>query len=167
MFEPWAAPVRMDEIQGQILAGNVIRSGSKVVPSGPGYLAWLAGRGFPTDPSRYPIVDIVDDGIDRGDPGSIAHPDFHEAGSAAAPDRIVYLANCTTDPLPDGLAGHGNLNAGIVGGYNNSAGLPFQDAAGYRLGLGISPYNRLAGTKIFANEGDYEMLPAATPTKGW
>ena len=81
--EPWSAPHKMDEIQDQILAGNVISSGGAVVPNSPGYLAWLATKGFPTTPSSYPIVDIVDDGIDQGNVSNVLHPDFHELGVLA------------------------------------------------------------------------------------
>ncbi len=164
--EPWAAPRRLDEVQGQILAGNVANSGGNIVPTAPGYLAWLASKAFPTTPANYPIVDIVDDGIDQGNASNVLHPDFHELGNILNPDRIVYLNNCTTDALPDGLAGHGNLNAGIVGAYNNLTGSPHQDANGYRIGLGMSPYNRLAGTKIFDNAGSYDAVNCGDTDQG-
>ena len=98
-------------------------------------------------------MDIVDDGIDQGNASNVLHPDFHELGVLANPDRINYIGNCTTDATGNGVAGHGNLNAGIVGAYNNLAGFPYVDANGYRLGLGVSPYGRMAGTKIFRNSG--------------
>ncbi|HQV69797.1 MAG TPA: S8 family serine peptidase [Thermoflexales bacterium] len=154
----WNAPQKMDESQGQILAGNVISTNGKVAPTGPGYLAFLAAKGFPQDAAAYPIVDVVDDGIDIGVPASVQHPDFRAFGLAANPSRIVYANNCTSDPAADGRAGHGNLNAGIVAGYNNAAGFPFADASNYHLGLGISPYGRVANTKIFANDGSYDVV---------
>ncbi|MCX6032250.1 MAG: S8 family serine peptidase [Chloroflexi bacterium] len=155
--EPWATPAKLDEVQGQILAGNLIKSGSNFVPSGPGYLAWLASKGFPTTPASYPVVDIVDDGIDQGNASNVLHPDFHELGVLANPDRIVYIGNCTADATGNGVAGHGNLNAGIVGAYNNLSGWPYADGNGYHIGLGISPYGRIAGTKIFKNAGSYDI----------
>ena len=79
---------------------------------------------------------------------------------------MVYNQNCTTDPLADGLAGHGNLNAGIVGGYNNSIGIPYQDSLGYRLGLGVSPYGRLGGTKIFNNAGNFDLASCGNTEQG-
>lgn len=154
----WSAPQKMDESQGQILAGNIISSAGKVAPTGPGYLAFLAAKGFPQDAAAYPIVDVVDDGVDIGVPASVLHPDFRALGQAANPSRIVYANNCTSDLAADGRAGHGNLNAGIVAGYNNAAGFPFADAGGYHLGLGISPYGRVANTKIFANDGSYDVV---------
>ncbi len=155
--EPWVAPQKMDESQGQIMAGNVISSGGAVSPSGPGYLGWLAGKGFTTTASSYPVVDVVDDGIDQGSLANVLHPDFHVSGFYTNTSRVVYIGNCTTDALGDGEAGHGNLNAGIVAGYNNRAGFPYTDSLGYRLGLGISPYGRVAGTKIFQNAGSYDV----------
>jgi len=151
--EPWRAPVMLDEAQGQIVAGNVTTVGANVVPSGPGYLAWLTALGFPTDPAQYPVVDVVDDGIDQGDASDVLHPDFHELGAAANPDRVAYIQNCTTDATGNGVEGHGNLNAGIVAAYNNLTGSPHVDANGYRLDLGISPFGRVAGTKVFDSAG--------------
>ncbi len=155
-LETWVEPVKHDEIQAQILAGNLIYSGGKWLPSGTGYLTWLASKGFPTTPSSYPIVDVVDDGIDLGNAGSIAHADFYELGSKSNPDRVIYIGNCTTDTNGNGVGGHGNLNAGIMAGYNNTSGAPYEDGSGYQRGLGISPYGRIAGTKIFNNSGSYD-----------
>ena len=154
--EPWVTPHKLDEAQDQILAGNVVSTSGAVLPNSPGYINWLASLSFPAAPSSYPIVDIVDDGIDQGNAGSVLHPDFHELGVLANPDRINYIGNCTADATGNGVAGHGNLNAGIVGAYNNLAGFPYVDANGYRLGLGVSPYGRMAGTKIFRNSGSYD-----------
>ncbi|MBI3733722.1 MAG: S8 family serine peptidase, partial [Chloroflexi bacterium] len=156
-IEPWAAPHMLDEVQGQIVAGNVISISGAIVPSGTGYLNWLASKGFPTTQTSYPIVDVVDDGLDQGNANTILHPDFHELGNPASPDRIDSIANCTAEASGDGKAGHGNLNAGIVGAYNNGTGFPYQDAAGYRIGLGISPYSRIASTKIFTSSGGYDI----------
>jgi uncharacterized repeat protein (TIGR01451 family) len=164
--EPWAAPQQLDEVQNQILAGNVISSGGAIVPNSPGYIAWLATKGFPTTPASYPIVDIVDDGIDQGNAANVLHPDFHELGVLANPDRVIYIGNCTTDATGNGVAGHGNLNAGIVGAYNNLAGVPYVDANGYRIGLGVSPYGHVAGTKIFNNAGSYSVVNCSGTDQG-
>lgn len=153
----YLAPEKLDEAQNQIIAGNLTTAGSNVVPAGPGYLAWLASKGFPTNPANYPLVDIVDDGLDQGDGANVLHPDFHELGVFANPDRFTYIGNCTPDATGNGVGGHGNLNAGIVGAYNDLSGAPHVDANGFRRGLGVSPYNRLAGTKIFRNAGNYDV----------
>jgi hypothetical protein len=163
--EPWAPPVLLDEGQGQIVAGNVISSGGNIIPAGPGYLDWLASKGFTTTAAAYPIVDIVDDGIDDGSAAPL-HPDFYTFALITGTSRLLYNNNCTSDPAADGGGGHGNLNAGIVGAYNNLTGSPHVDADGYRIGLGISPYGRLGGTKIFRNSGPHSLVACSGTDAG-
>lgn len=147
-----------DEIQGQIMAGNLNSAGTQ--PSGPGYLAWLASIGLPTTASAYPIVDVTDDGIDTG-AATPTHADFWSLGASGSPDghRLTYNYNWTADPLPDGQAGHGNINASIVAGYNDRTGFPYEDTSGatanYNFGLGINPYGRVSGSKVFNNAGSW------------
>ena len=155
-IEPYTRPRRRDERQGQILANNVQISGGKVQPNNPGYLAWLNTQGVPTSPAAYPIVAVVDDGIDNGSDTPL-HPDFYTQGDLTKPDRLIFNINCTSDPSANGVAGHGNLNAGIVGGYNDGTIKTAKDGSGYSYGLGIAPYTRLAGAKIFANSGDFDL----------
>ncbi|MEE8526484.1 MAG: S8 family serine peptidase [Thermoanaerobaculia bacterium] len=135
-----------DEVQAQIVAGNLDASGGG--PAGPGYLAFLAGLGFSSDPDEYPILDVADDGIGNGTltPGDLT---FYTGGSFANPSRLVDLDNCTAAADGGGPGGHGHLNASIAGGYDNRAGFPFRDPDGYRRGLGINPFGRLSGTRIF------------------
>jgi hypothetical protein len=152
--EPRPQYERRDEIQGQIIAGNLNGAGSQ--PSGPGYLARLTGLGFSTDPNNYPIVDVTDDGIDNGTATPL-HPDFYQFGSTSNPDRLVYNVNWTGDPLADSKAGHGNLNASIVAGYNNLTGSAYEDSNGYNYGLGINPFGRIAGSKVFNNSGSWDL----------
>lgn len=153
-IEPTIVPQRLDEVQGQLVAGNVTLDGSR--PSAPGYLAWLTETvGFTTTASAYPIVDITDDGIDDGD-ASPQHPDFYTAGDMAQPDRLAYNINWTSDASADGAGGHGNLNAAIVGGYNARSGFPYEDTNGYNYGLGINPFGPIAGSKVFQNVGPWD-----------
>lgn len=159
--EPYYEPEMLDEVQGQIVAGNVTGS-NPVVPSGPGYLSWLASKGFPTTQASYVIVDVVDDGLDQGSATGVLHPDFHVNGNGSQDDRVASIQNCTTDSSGDGGDGHGNINAGIIGSYNNKAGSPHVDSLGYRIGLGISPYGRIASTKIFNNAGSYDDTYCST-----
>jgi len=156
-IEPYADPEKLDEIQGQILAGNLVQSSGSILPNAPGYLDWLALKGFPTQPDAYPLVDVVDDGVDSGNVANVMHPDFYLLGNKANASRVAYMKNCTGDPNGNSMAGHGNLNAGIVIGYNNGLGAPYQDAQGYQLGLGISPFGRVASTKIFNNTGRFDI----------
>lgn len=154
--EPYVAPGLNDEIQGQVMAGNIANLGGNTVASGTGYLTWLAGKGFPTDPAAYPVLDITDDGIDNGNAAGVLHADFYRLGSKSNPDRVPYIANCTADASGNAVGGHGNLNAGIAAGYNALTGFPYEDGAGYNFGLGISPYGPIAGTKVFSNAGSFD-----------
>jgi hypothetical protein len=150
-LEPYSDPVKNDEMQAQILAGQLANSPGALTASGPGYLAWLAAQGFSTNPNDYPIVDVVDDGIDNGTTSPL-HLDFYaNPASEARVSRISFQHSCLADnPNPNGVEGHGNINAGILAGYNaDGGGMPYQDAAGFAFGLGISPYGRIAGSKIF------------------
>lgn len=156
--EPYVVPTKRDEVQGQIMAGNLTTTAGVVRPAGPGYLDWLESKGFPTSPASYPVVDVVDDGIDLGVAAKVRHPDFREFGDSGMASRVSYIGTCTSDPLGDGLDGHGNINAGIVGGYNRrKIGFPYQDDLGYNYGLGISPFGRIAGTRIFGSGGYYDV----------
>lgn len=155
--EPWMKPEKFDEAQNVIIAGNIVSTTEGVVPRNPGYLAWLDSKGFPTNPARYPVIDVVDDGIDIGEEDNVLHPDFYELGDTQNPDRLVYIGNCTSDYNGNGVGGHGNINVGIVGSYTNMTGTFHTDSRGYRIGLGVSPYGRLAGTKVFENYGGYDL----------
>lgn len=152
--EPRPRYRKLDEVQTQIMAGALNSSGTQ--PTGPGYLSWLLGLGFPTDPNAYPIVDITDDGIDNGTATPL-HADFYVLGSTSNPDRLVYNVNWTSDASADGGGGHGNLNASIVGGYNALTGSAYEDASGYNYGLGVNPFGRLAGSKVFRNDGYWDL----------
>jgi uncharacterized repeat protein (TIGR01451 family) len=153
--EPRPQYQKLDEVQGQIMAGNLNVAGTQ--PAGPGYLNWLVNTmGFTTTASDYPIVDVTDDGIDDGS-STPRHPDFWTFGLTTTVDRLIYNVDWTSDPLPDGKAGHGNLNASIVVGYNNRTGFPYEDGNGYNYGLGINPFGRVAGSKVFNNAGYWDL----------
>lgn len=146
--EPLLAPRPWDERQGQILAGAVVGDGS--APAGPGYLDFLAAAGFPTDPVAYPIVAVVDDGVDNGSTAPVA-ADLYRFGLKTNPSRLVFAVRPPGSTAPDasGPDGHGSINASIVGGYNAAAGAGVEDAAGFNYGLGIAPFTRLGNVRIF------------------
>ncbi len=156
-IEPFRPPEMLDEIQGQVMAGNVGEISGALVASRPGYLQWLEEKGFPKLPNAYPLVDVIDDGLDNGSAQNILHPDFYLLGKPAAPSRVAYIRNCSSTASGSSVAGHGSLNAGILAGYNDRQGAPYEDANGYNLGLGISPYGPIAATKIFNNVGAFDM----------
>lgn len=159
-IEPYVEPKLVDEAQGQILAGNLSADGE--APTGPGFLAALAGLGFPVTPASYPIVDVTDDGFDNGSASAPGHPDFYELGQSSNPSRVAYAVDRTADGDPHGVGGHGTLNAAIVGGYNNSAGFPFEDGGSFQLGLGIAPHGRVASSKIFSDSGSFGLVGSFT-----
>lgn len=149
----------MDEVQGQILAGHIITTSAySAIPSGPGYLNWLDSYGFSNDPADYPIVDITDDGIGNGNANNAAGDQtFRELGQTNTNSRIAYIQSCTSENDGSGIGGHGHINLSIAGGYDTRTGFPYQDDDDYQLGLGINPYGRFGGTRVFYF--DYSSFP--------
>lgn len=160
--EPILEARKLDERQGQIQAGQLNAAGTQ--PSGPNYFAWLAGKGFPgagQNPFDF-VVDVVDDGVDKGNTTQINN-EFRVDGSAAGASRVAYAFNYTSDATADGVAGHGNINASIIGGYNNLTGTAYEDTAFYNYGLGIAPWVKVGNSKVFANSGAGQFnQPTAT-----
>lgn len=130
-----------DEVQDMILV-----TGAN--PVAPGYLTFLTGLGFPATQASYPIVDVTDDGLGNGTTSS-GDRTFHELGVMANPTRLAAVSNCTNSALGNNVQGHGHLNTNIVGGYDTMAGFPFLDPNGFQRGLGVSPFGRMSGTRIF------------------
>jgi subtilisin-like proprotein convertase family protein len=149
-IEPRVEARLFDEAQGQIMANQLNAGGTQ--PTGPGYLAWLASLGVPgSNPFAF-SVDVHDDGVDRGSTTDV-NVEFKVDGQSAGASRVAFNNNYSGDPLADGRAGHGNINASIIGGYNNTAGSAFEDASGYQYGLGIAPWTRIGNSKVFNNAG--------------
>ena len=140
-------PKLLDEVQNQILTGALSVDGA--APLAPGYLPFLDQLGFSLDPADYPLLDITDDGIGTGQlmPGDQT---LHENGNSALASRVIYLQNCTTATGAGSVQGHGHINASIAAGYDMRAGFPFRDTAGYQRGLGVNPFQRIGGTRLFA-----------------
>lgn len=141
-----------DERLDQIQAGNVSSTGATA--SGASYLTWLKNQGFPgANANPFPfVVDVVDDGIDKGAIDTV-NAEFKLSGQATASSRLAYNHNYSGDPLADGKGGHGNLNASIIGGYNSATGTKYEDTAHYNYGLGVAPWVKLGNSKVFANNG--------------
>jgi len=142
---------KLDERQSQIIAGNLVAG----MPAGPGYLDWLASKGF--SQAQFAdsgfAVDVSDSGIDNGTitPG---HFGLYELGQTNSTSRVVYYRLVGKRNMPgstlQGCDGHGALNAHIIAGYNDMpAGFPHTDAAGFRYGLGVCPFVRVGSSVIF------------------
>jgi len=127
---------RLDEAQGQISAGNLTGNS----PSGPGYLTFLANKGFNSSQFGSFVVNVVDDSYTLT--GASQHPDLPSS-------RVAFANNPTSQTGAQG--GHGFLNSHIVGGFNNGTGTAVEDANGYNYGLGIAPWARLGVTAIFGS----------------
>jgi subtilisin-like proprotein convertase family protein len=152
-IEAHSEPELFDERAAQIVAGNLTAG---FAPTAPTYLDWVI------DPARIPndstfdfAIDVTDEGLDNGaDPP--AHPDFRELGSDSNPDRVAYLANYTSDSNGRDCGGHGTNVASIATGYNMVSSAPaFEDPSNYNHGLGVAPFARVGGSKIFACDGNF------------
>ena len=140
-----------DEVQGQIMANNL--DSGQIAPVGPGYLSWFISLGLSTNPNSYPIVDITDDGIGNGVAADAAGDvTLREMGNGTKPSRLAYIENCTSAANGGSPDGHGHINVSIAGGYDDRSGFPYQDDNGYQRGLGINPFGRFAGTRVFDDE---------------
>jgi len=149
-IQPYVDPAKRDERQAQILAGNLTGAS----PSWPGYLAWLAGKGFTQeqfDASGF-VVDVTDSGIDNGttQPG---HFGLYRLGDPGQTSRVSYnRLEGTAHPGSTiaGNDGHGTLNAHLLAGFNNfPGGFPHTDPQGFRYGLGICPFVRVGASVVF------------------
>jgi subtilisin-like proprotein convertase family protein len=149
--EPHIEPTMNSERQAQVMAGNLNAGGTG--PSGAGYLAWLNGRGFPATPASYPVLSVVDGGVDNGSTTPLDRT-LRLTGAAAGATRITSNLNATSDASGSGLSGHGHINASIAMGYDVGVGL--LDGA-YLRGMGINPHGRIAAVKIFTNAGAYSI----------
>lgn len=137
---------------------NVILTGAIPPPTpapAPNYISWLTARGFSTDHTQYPIVDVTDSPIHEGGTGptvaNTADQMLRVGGVGANTSRVAYFNNCSSSATNTvgAVDGHGALNGGIVAGYDVTATAPNRDADGYQLGMGVNPFGRVASTAIF------------------
>ena len=148
-IQPYAPRRKFCERQDQIIAGNLSGNG----PNGPGYLAWLAAKGFTQaqfDASGF-VVDVTDSGIDNAT-ATPGHFGLYTTGNKASISRVAYNrleGTANSGSTLQGCDGHGNLNAHIIGGYDDLTGSPFADSSGYHYGLGVCPFVRVGSSVIF------------------
>lgn len=152
-IEPFVTPQLYGERQGQILAGNLDATDTSLL--GPGYLAWIAAAGFSDDPADFPVVAVVDDGVDNGTVAPL-NEELYVEGSTGQPSRVLFSVTPPGSATgnPHGPDGHGNINASILAGYNASSGSAYEDLFGFNYGLGIVPYGRLGNVRAFTPDFD-------------
>ena len=132
-IQPWFSPRKFCERQDQIVAGNL--TGNET--AAPGYLAWLAGKGFTDEQFAASgfVVDISDSGINDGTT-TPNHFGLYAGGQTNAASRVVYSRLEGTPNSPSSLKGcdgHGTINAHIAGGFDAGTDFPFVDSSRVRL----------------------------------
>ncbi|MEY4386236.1 MAG: hypothetical protein RLY20_1519 [Verrucomicrobiota bacterium] len=149
-IHPYFKRRKFDERQDQIIAGNL----SSGTPTGPGYFAWLASKGFSQaqfDTSGF-LVDVTDSGIDNGSttPGHFA---LFKQGNPGGGSRVVYNrleGTANSGSTIAGCDGHGNLNAHIISGYvGGTTTSTHFDSGGYYYGIGVCPFVSVGSSVIF------------------
>lgn len=145
-------PKLRDERQGMIIAGQLTANGS--APASPGYTNWLASKGFNQaqfDASGF-VVDVTDSGVDNGTT-NVNHFALYRGGNTNGASRVVYArlegSNTNSSSTTQGLDGHGNINAHIIGGMVTLSNFPHTDTNGYRYGQGIAPFVKVGSSVIF------------------
>jgi subtilisin-like proprotein convertase family protein len=158
-------PELLDEVQDQILAG-ALGTGDPLVPTGPGYLAFIDGLGLGSGTFPF-VVDVTDSGLDAGTT-TTDHADFHPGGSIvpATPSRIAYNDNYTADADARDCIGHGTLDASIVAGFNSGTGPSVEDVDSYNYGLGVAPRAQIGATKIFRCTNVFSLALTLTDIAG-
>jgi len=158
-IQPYVIPQMRDEKQGQIVAGAL----SGGAPTGPGYLSFLAAKGFTQ--SQFTAsgfaVDVSDSGVDDGTTAP-NHFGLYVDGILGGVSRVVYN-RLEGFPLGGGVIqgcdGHGTINAHIIAGFSNLTGFPFEDADGYKYGLGIAPFVKVGSSVIFDPSYTFPNFP--------
>jgi hypothetical protein len=149
-IQPFFLPQKSCERQDQIVSGSLF--GNAPILNA-GYLAWLMEQGFSQNQFTTSgfSVDVTDSPIDNGTV-SPNHFGLYVGGARPGTSRVVYDRLLGT-PNPfskvQAVDGHGNINAHIIGGFNNLSGFPHQDPNGYHYGLGVAPFVRLGSSIIF------------------
>jgi len=147
---PYQTPEKRDERQCIIMTGQLTNG----APTGPGYLTWLANRGFTQaqfDASGL-VVDVTDSPIDNGST-NVNHFALYKDGTITnSSSRVVYTrleGTANTGSVTSAQDGHGNLNAHIIAGQVNLTNSPHLDANGYKYGVGVVPFVKVGGSIIF------------------
>ena len=154
-------PTLNDEVQAQVIRGHLTADQSEPLQSG--YLPWLQALGFPADPQAYPVLDITDSGIGNRTVLS-GDPTLNVGGEIGGATRLAYNQACTASDGP--VDGHGHLNANIAAGYDvrdNATTPGARFPTEYQRGLGMNPFGRLGGTRVFAPGFDQSACGGTYP----
>ncbi|HVM60227.1 MAG TPA: choice-of-anchor D domain-containing protein [Verrucomicrobiae bacterium] len=149
----WIVPVwptkTMDERADLLEASRTNQlPGHAPVPGFDNYMDFLTNQvGFSTTPEEYPVVDLADTIFP-----SYGSADFSVLGNPANESRDVgYMTLC--NPSATYCDIHADWTTSTAVGANISETASNQDSAGFRLGLGVSPFGRFANTVIFTLQG--------------
>jgi hypothetical protein len=142
---PWTPPRMHDERSGAIVMGAVDAAGR---PTGAAYRAWLDERGLGGDLDV--VIDVTDSGFDAGSAEDV--PLGLRAGDGSS--RVVYNRAFSLDDLSHDVSGHGTINASIAAG----AATGESDAEGFSYGLGIAPGARIGSSRIFNDQGNFDLF---------
>jgi len=156
--EPWSPPQLLSERQAQEVRGAW--NGSGTGAAGTGYLTYLVGtQSFPLTSASYPLIAVVDSGIDNGttSPGDAT---LRESGLVNGASRLLANTNLSSAASAAGITGHGQLVASVIGGMELTSTNP--ETGGYMRGLGVSPFARLSNIKKFNDSGVSSAVSNAT-----
>jgi len=154
-IQPYTMPTPQDERQDQIVAGNL--SGN--VPSGPGYMTWLASKGFTQAQfTASNFASMSPTAASTTAPSRRNHFGLYLSGAVPGTARIVYNRLVGTphggSTIQAGRARHPQ-HPHRPGLGTTTAGSPFADGAGYHYGLGVCPFTKAAPPS--------SSIPAASP----
>ena len=141
-----------DETQSLIMASQIGQPpGHGPVPGIDDYLNLLTNVwGFSVDPGEYPVLDVAD----SIGTSTTLDDDFYEFGNPTNATRLAgFISLCPpTAILCDPL--HGSFVMSVGSGFNDSRASNNVTTAGFRKGLGVSPFGRVSNTILFNDSGN-------------
>ncbi|MBL8802458.1 MAG: immunoglobulin domain-containing protein [Planctomycetes bacterium] len=145
--EPYERPRQLSERQAQEVRGAW--NGAGTGAAGPGYVGFLNTKGFPSTQSSYPIVAVVDSGVDNGTTTPVDST-LRVSGLAALASRLVATSNFSTSTSAKCINGHGHLCASVIAGMEVTS--TSMDGTFLR-GVGVAPHGRISNVKFLGDDG--------------
>ncbi len=145
--EPYVRPHQMSERQAQEIRGAWNASGTGA--AGPGYLSYLVNNSFPLTQVGYPVVAVVDSGVDIGttSPSDIT---LRLSGQAGQASRVIATTNHSTSATSACINGHGHLCASVIAGFELASSSP--DGV-FTRGVGMAPMGQITNVKFLGDDG--------------